>query len=69
MEALISRSMQVKLTIPQMIEKLDGMYEKERLMQNQVKILLVALEQIKEDIELAEQMIMYSSNKKYRGGV
>jgi hypothetical protein len=57
-----------QLTIPQMMEKLDELYKRKEQTQRLVKAYIVLLEQLDEDIDLAEQMIMYTSNKRSRNG-
>ena len=51
------------LTIPQMLAKLDELYDKQEQIQNQVKLLYQQYAQISEDIDLAQTIIMYQSNK------
>ena len=55
-----------KLSIPEMLGKLDELYTREEETQQRIKALFVLLEQLREDIELAEQMIMYTSNRNER---
>jgi hypothetical protein len=55
-----------KLSIPEMLGKLDELYKREEETQQRIKALFVLLEQLREDIELAEQMIMYTSNRNER---
>lgn len=62
-----SKSFDDKLTVPQMIGKLDALYEKKEILERQMRALNVVLAQLDDDIILAEQMIMYASNKKSRG--
>jgi hypothetical protein len=50
-----------------MIGKLDALYEKKEILERQMRALNVVLAQLDDDIILAEQMIMYASNKKSRG--
>jgi hypothetical protein len=46
------------------------LYERKEQTDRLIKAYIVLSEQLQEDIELAEQMIMYASNKKARvGGV
>jgi hypothetical protein len=59
---------QDKLDIPQMIARLDQLYERKEQTDRLIKAYIVLSEQLQEDIELAEQMIMYASNKKARAG-
>jgi hypothetical protein len=59
--------MKPKLTIPEMLSKLDNLYNEKEKLESLIKVYVKKLEQLEEDIELAEQMIMYSSNKKSRG--
>lgn len=61
------KSIDDKLTVPQMIVKLDALYEKKEIIERQMRALNVVLAQLDDDIILAEQMIMYASNKKSRG--
>jgi len=50
-----------QLTIPQMLERLDLLYKREQE-------LTILLEQIRDDIALGEQLVMYASNKRSRNG-
>ena len=80
-----------KLSIPEMLGKLDELYKREEDTENRIRALFIALdnskddvthqtiakhirallvlyEQVQEDIELSEQIIMYSSNRRDRLG-
>jgi len=56
-----------KLTIPQMMEKLDGLYEQEEQMKKQMIILQKQYIQLQEDKQMLQNLIMYTSNKNNRG--
>lgn len=51
------------ITIPDMLKKLDVMYDKKEQIEFAVERLYKEYEQITEDIDLAETIIMHQSNK------
>ena len=51
------------LTVPQMLQKLDELYGKKEQIENQVKVLYKQYAQLTEDIDMAQTIIMYQSNK------
>lgn len=55
-----------KLTIPQMLQKLDEMYSREVKLRIMMRKCKLEYEQLQDDKELLQNMIMYQSNKKYR---
>ena len=57
-----------KPTIPQLLEKLDVMFVKERTIKTQIIKLCKELEQVQEDTALMEEIIMHQSNKQSRDG-
>ncbi len=48
-------------------EQLHKLYDNEERLQNDIKVLIVQLEQLQEDIEVAELLFMHQSNKLSRG--
>ena len=54
--------------IPEMLKRLDDMYDREEYLTSQLDKLLKELRQIKEDKDLLQTMIMHQSNKKTRFG-
>ena len=56
------------MSIPDMLKKLDEMYNKEEHLKNIITNALREYKQLQEDKELLQQMIMYQSNKKHRFG-
>jgi hypothetical protein len=57
-----------KVTIPDMIKRLDDMFILEKQLKNQILQLCKQLEQVQEDQDLLQRMIMHRSNKMSRGG-
>lgn len=55
-----------KLTFPDMLKKLDELYDKKDAIENSVKNIYNSYEQTMEDIEFLELMIMYMMNTKDR---
>ena len=55
-----------KLTIPEMLAKLDLMYKKQNQIEIQVALLYKEYEQLGDDINMAQNIIMHQSNKKTR---
>jgi hypothetical protein len=49
-----------------MVEKLEGLHKKKKELELQIQKLLVEYEQVKDDIEMAETMIMYIKNRQDR---
>ena len=56
------------ITISQMLQKLEDMYDREDAIIKEANILKAEYEQIQEDKELLQTMIMYASNRLERGG-
>ena len=54
------------LTIPEMLAKLNLMFDRQESIQKQVALLYKEYEQLSEDIEMAENIIMHQSNKEVR---
>lgn len=52
-----------KLSIPQLLAKLDDMYEREEEIKKEVKKLEYEYSQLQDDKELLQTMIMFQSNK------
>ena len=52
-----------KMTVPQLLSKLDELYDKEEALSKEIKRLMLLFNQLKEDKELLQNMIMYQSNK------
>ena len=59
-----SDSTKSKLSIEQMLKKLDDMYNKEDAIKKQYVKLEMEWQQLQEDKELLQTMIMHQSNKK-----
>lgn len=56
------------MSIPELIQKLDEMYNKEEKLKRAILTLQLEYNQLQEDKELLQQMIMHQSNKKTRFG-
>jgi len=54
------------LTIPEMLVKLNLMYDRQESIQKQVALLYKEYEQLADDIDMAETIIMHQSNKQAR---
>jgi len=52
-----------QVAVPDMLKKLDEMYQEQENIVKQVKGLKLKYLQLTEDIELLQNMIMYQSNK------
>ena len=57
---------QSKLTVPQLLQKLDEMYAKEDKLKRDMILLKTEYDQLQEDKELLQMMIYHQSNKKAR---
>ena len=57
-----------KLTVPQMLARLDQMFSQQDDIRRQIRILMLKERQLHEDIEMLQNMIMYQSNKVNRWG-
>lgn len=57
----------IKPDIPVMLAELDSIYEKEVQILEQIERLNLLLQQLQDDKELLQNLIMYQSNKNYRG--
>ena len=55
-------------SIPELLKRLDQMYEKEEQLKKVIIKASVELEQLQEDKSLLQSMIMHQSNKKHRYG-
>ena len=55
-----------KLTLPEILAKLDAVYSEEELMKQYIQKSLLRLEQLKEDKEFLQNTYMYMSNRKQR---
>jgi len=55
-----------RLTIPDMLHKLDELYDKEEKLNKEIKRLLILKQQLEEDIQMMEMSIMYKSNRNRR---
>lgn len=55
-----------KITIPEMLKKLDSLYDEEEKLKQQMYMLQQKYQQLKEDKIMLQNMIMYSSNKRSR---
>ena len=66
MEHTESTNARPKLTIPQLLQKLDDLYEKEEGLIKEMNRLKAIYEQVQEDKELLQMMIMHQSNKAHR---
>jgi len=55
-----------KLSIPQMLNKLDEMYSKEEALKKEILRLTSIFEELQEEKELLQTMIMFQSNKEAR---
>lgn len=54
------------LTIPEMLAKLDKLYERKEVIEKEVALLYKEYAQLSDDIDLAQNIIMHQSNKKAR---
>jgi hypothetical protein len=54
------------LTIPELLGKLDELYEKEEKLAAEIQKLMIQYNQIKDDISLMQNFIMHKSNKTNR---
>jgi len=52
-----------KLTVPQMLAKLDSMYEREEEIKREMVKLKHEYEQLQDDKEMLQTMIMFQSNR------
>jgi len=55
-----------KLGVPELLKKLDEMYEKEEILLKQIKSLQFQYKQLQDDKEMIQTMIMFQSNKENR---
>jgi hypothetical protein len=55
-----------EIDIPMMLAKLNSLFDKEENLKKQMSALIIEYEQLKDDIEMLQTMIMYSSNKRAR---
>lgn len=55
-----------EITIPDMLAKLDNLFDREEQLKIQMTSLVNEYNQIKDDINMIQTMIMYSSNKRAR---
>ena len=55
-----------KLSIPEMLTKLNELYDKEEKLVTEVKKLYVQYQQLQEDKEIMQNIIMHQSNKESR---
>ena len=55
-----------KLTLLEILAKLDAVYSEEELMKQYIQKSLLRLEQLKEDKEFLQNTYMYMSNRKQR---
>ena len=55
-------------TIPEMLEKLNEMYDVEEYLKKEMNMLKLQYAQLQDDKEALQMMIMHQSNKKHRGG-
>lgn len=55
-----------KISIPDMLKKLNEMYDREEYLIRIIKKAATELKQLQEDKELLQTMIMHQSNKIYR---
>ena len=53
-------------TIPELLAKLDGLYDKEEQLKKVLMKATMEFEQLQEDKELLQNVIMHQSNKKAR---
>ena len=56
-----------KQTIPQMLQKLDEIYNREEIIIKESRKLKLEYEQLQEDKDILQTLIMYQSNKNNRG--
>lgn len=54
------------LGVPEMLKKLDNMYEREEQILKQIKSLEFEYKQLQDDKEMLQTMIMFQSNKESR---
>lgn len=52
-----------KLSIPEMLKKLDEMYDKEDYLLKEMKTLRLQYDQLQDDKELLQTLIMFQSNR------
>jgi hypothetical protein len=52
-----------EISIPEMLSRLDKLYQREDEIKKQFQLLIKEAQQIKEDIEMMQMMIMYKSNR------
>lgn len=55
------------ITINEMLDKLDGLYDKEEALLKELEMVGLELEQLRQDKELLQTIIMHQSNTKNRG--
>lgn len=55
------------ITVPELLKKLDDLYNQEEQLDKEIKRLLIIKEQLNDDIQMLEMSIMYKSNRTYRG--
>lgn len=55
-----------KLDVPELLSRLNVIYDKEEELKSQISKLLLELKQIQDDKELMQYMIMHKSNKNTR---
>ena len=53
----------LKLTIPEMLQKLDELYDKEDKLIKEINKLGILYQQMQDDKEFLQTMIMYQSNR------
>jgi len=58
-----NKSNRPKVSIPEMLKRLDDMYNKEEELKKEMNRLQLAWTQLQEDKEMLQNMIMFQSNK------
>ena len=61
-----NRSGKLNQSIPDMLKKLDELYEKEEALKLEISKLIAMYNQLQEDKELMQTIIMHQSNKHHR---